>query len=205
MIVHDCEQGSDKWNRLRCDIPTASEFSKLVTSTGKESSSVDDYALVLAAGKYAGKPVDGFSGNRYTQRGNEMEPIARADYELRNQVIVEEVGFVTNNLMQYGCSPDGLVGKDGSVEYKCKIAKEHLKACWYYDRTGKVPPEYYAQPQGVMFVTGRKWCDLVFYHPDLPGRTIRIVPDKLFLKTLRKQLKAVEIKRNLYYERIKSM
>ena len=205
MIAHDCIQGSETWHSLRAGIPTASEFSKLVTSAGAVSKQLDDYALVLAAEKYAGKMVDGFGGNKYTERGKELESLARADYELSNQVAVEEIGFCTNNLMQYGASPDGFVEKDGSTEFKCKIAKEHLKAIFRYKDTGTIPTEYFAQPQGVMLVTGRKWCDLVFYHPDLPGLTVRQYPDKEFLKVLRRQLKAVEVQRNIYLEKLRSI
>jgi len=127
MIIHDCEQGTDEWHQLRAGIPTASEFKKLVTSQCKESKSIDDYSIVLAAEKYAGKIVDGFYGNKYTERGSELEAEAITDYEMKRQVIVDPVGFITNDLKTYGCSPDGLVGKDGSIEVKCKIAKEHIK------------------------------------------------------------------------------
>ena len=205
MIIHDCLQGTDEWHQLRAGIPTASEFSRLVTSSGAVSDGLKDYALELAGQKYAGKVIDGFKGNKYTERGHELEPQARLDYEMENQVETVQIGFVTNNLMQYGCSPDDLVGKQGSVEYKCKTGKEHIRALRYINRTGQPPTEYVAQPQGVMFVTGRKWCDLVFYHPDLPGKTIRIYPDKLFVKTLKAQLKKLEIEVNLIVEELNQM
>jgi hypothetical protein len=62
MIIHDVVQGSPEWHALRAGIPTASEFSQLVTSTGEPSKSMKEYALVLAAEKYAGTVVDGFAG-----------------------------------------------------------------------------------------------------------------------------------------------
>lgn len=205
MIVHDIPQGVDEWYRLRSGMPTASQFKRLVTDSGAESTSMLDYAIELAAQKYAGKNVDGFPGNKYTERGSELEAEACADYEMVQQIEVNHVGFITNNLMQYGCSPDGLVGNDGGVEFKCKIAKEHVKALFYYQKTGKIPSEYYAQPQGCMLVTGRKWWDFVLYHPELPGLTVRQYPDKPFLKTLRKQLKAVEAERNIIVEQLNKL
>jgi hypothetical protein len=205
MIIHDCEQGSDVWHSLRAGIPTASEFSNLVTSTGEPSKSLSDYALRLAANKYAGKVINGFAGNVYTERGKLLEDEANADYEMTHQVAVQKVGFITNDLMQYGCSPDGLVGDNGGVEYKCKIAKEHIKALLYYQKTGKTPTDYVAQPQGCLFITGREWWDLVFYHPDLPGLTIRQYPDKDFFKVLEKQLKLVEQERNEILNKLKEM
>ncbi len=207
MKIHNCEQGTEEWLDIRngLGIPTASDFSQLVTSSGEESKSIDDYAIVLAAAKFAGRSVDGFSGNRYTNRGTELEPEARADYEMKNQVNVKTVGFITNNIETYGCSPDGLVGDDGSVEFKCKTAVEHIKALIRFNKIGEIPTEYFAQPQGVMFVAKRKWCDLVFYHPDLPGLTVRQYPDKKFLLTLKKQLKLVIVKRNIILKLLEKM
>jgi len=205
VIVHDVEQGTQEWHSLRAGLPTASEFSKLVTSDGSRSDSFMDYAYTLAAEKYAGEELDGFAGNKFTVRGHEMEELARSDYEMRSQVVTEEVGFCTNNLMQYGCSPDSLVGKDGGLEIKSKIAKEHLKALFYYEQNGVILPQYFAQPQGCMLVTNRKWWDINFYHPKLPQLTVRQYPDKPFLKALRRELKAVIVQRNLILEKIKAM
>lgn len=197
MLIHDVEQGTEEWHRLRAGIPTASEFSKLVTSQAVVSASLEDYALTLACETYAGKIVDGFEGNKYTERGKQLEPLAIADYELTHQVDVQRVGFCTDRYMKYGCSPDGLVGDKGGLEIKCKIGKEHLKALMYYDQYRKVPPQYYAQPQGSMFVTGRKWWDLFFYHPDLPTLTIRLYPDRAFFKVLKAQLEEVALQRDI--------
>ena len=44
-IIFDIEQGSDEWHALRAGKPTASEFSKLVTSKGEPSKSMADYAI----------------------------------------------------------------------------------------------------------------------------------------------------------------
>jgi len=205
MIIHDCEQGTDEWHQLRAGIPTASEFSKLVTSQCKESKSIDDYAIVLAAEKYAGKMVDGFSGNKYTERGHELEQEAIDYYSMVKGVAVDKVGFITNDLKTYGCSPDGLVSENGSIEIKCKIAKEHIKALMRWDKNQTIPPEYFAQPQGVMFVSERDYCDLVFYHPDLPSLIVRQTPNDKFINTLKKQLKLVIAKRNVIFNQLKKV
>jgi len=204
MIIHDAIQGTPEWHALRAGIPTASEFSSLVTSTGEPSKSMKEYALVLAAEKYAGKVVDGFAGNKYTERGKTLEEEGCTNYEMLNQVETQVIGFVTNDLMQYGCSPDRFIGDDGGLEVKCKTAKEHIKSLLYYKKHGKTPTEYVAQPQGCMFITGRKWWDLHFYHPDLPTLTIRQYPDEVFLKTLKSQLKLIELERNEILEQLRN-
>lgn len=197
MIIHDIEQGSEEWHSLRAGLPTASEFSKLITSTGAVSESMADYARVLAAEKFAGHAVDGWEGNRYTERGKELEDHARNAYMFITGSEVSKVGFVTDNLKRYGCSPDRFVGDDGLLEIKCQIAKEHIKSLEYYAKHGKPPTTYIAQIQGQMFVCERQWVDLMFYHPDLPHLIIRQQPDLKLVAALRQQLAAVEAERNI--------
>ena len=108
MIIHDCKQGTDAWFALRVGIPTGSNASKLVTGTGKASTSMAEYAQSLAADKYAGKPVDAWEGNGYTQRGTELEPDASSTYEFTKGVDIQEVGFITGDEEQFGVSPNGL-------------------------------------------------------------------------------------------------
>jgi len=197
MIIHDVTQGSDAWHKLRAGIPTASEFSKLITANGDNSKSMFDYARVLAAEKYAGHAVDGWEGNRYTDRGKELEDHARNEYEFRMGVECQEVGFVTDDLKRYGCSPDRFIDDDGVLEIKCQIAKEHIKSLEYWEKHGKPPTTYIAQTQGEMFVCERKWVDLMFYHPDLPDLVIRQTPDAELVHALERQLAAVEAERNI--------
>lgn len=177
MIVHDVEQRSPEWYALRAGMPTASEFSKIVTSKGEASKSISGYAYTLAVEKYAGRPVDAWEGNYHTDRGRELEEHALNLYALMHDTEVHRVGFVTDADATMGCSPDGLVGDDGVVEVKCLKAENHAKAIVYYRKNGKSPPDYVQQTQGQMMICGRKWCDLIFHHPELPPLVIRVTPD----------------------------
>jgi hypothetical protein len=177
MIVHHCEQGSPEWFALRAGMPTASEFSKLITSTGELSKSLQGYAITLAGEKYAGKPLDAFEGNGYTERGKLLEADARSAYVFLHDYDVEQVGFVTDDDQCLGCSPDGIIGNDGLVEMKCLKAENHIKALLYYKKHKKCPPDYIQQTQGQILICEREWCDLVFYHPDLPQLVIRQMRD----------------------------
>lgn len=196
MIAHEVEQGSPEWHALRAGKPTASEFGKLVTPKGAASTSLPDYAATLAAEAYAGEPVDAWEGNRHTERGKELEAEAIALYELSRGVDVERIGFVTDDKGLYGCSPDGLVGKDGMVETKCLMAKNHVKAIIYYQKNGCCPTDYVQQVQGQMMICGRKWADLVFYHPILPLLVIRQHPDPIIIGRLAEQLTKVIAERD---------
>jgi len=204
VIIHDIEQRSDEWFSLRAGMPTASEFSKLVTSTGEPSKSMKDYAELLAAEKYAGRPLSSFGGNASTQRGAEMEAEAIMAYELAHHE-VEPVGLITDDLQRYGCSPDGLVGTDGLIEIKCLETKAHIKVLLHFAKHKKALPKYIQQTQGQIFICEREWCDLFFYHPNLPTLVIRQFPDPGFIRGLKIQLAAVIRDRDEVFKQIKAM
>jgi len=119
------------------------------------------------------------------ERGILLEDQARTMYELENNVVVKEVGFV--ELDKYvGVSPDGLVGDDGLIEIK------NHKESVFIDLllTEKIDKKYYDQIQMQLYVTGRKWCDYIGYNSKIkPHRFIqRIYPDPESFKALEKGL-----------------
>ena len=71
-----------------------------------------------------------------------------------------------------------MIGTEGLLEMKCLKAENHIKALLYYKKHKKCPPDYVQQTQGQMLICEREWCDLFFYHPDLPPLTIRQVRDE---------------------------
>ncbi len=197
MIAHDCEQRSAEWCQLRIGIPTASEFSKLVTSKGGPSKSISEYAITLAAEVYSGMPeLDSWQGNSYTDRGQELEADAIGLYEFKNNVTVERVGFVTDDKKEMGCSPDGLVNADGMIELKCLKAENHIKAILYHKKHGHCQSTYILQTQGQMLICDRQWCDLTFFHPYLPLLVIRQTPDPKLQAALTKQIPLVRKERD---------
>jgi len=205
MIIHEVTQGTPEWHALRAGRPTSSEFSKLITGTGKPSTSMKDYANKLATEKYlasiGSKISDGWKGNQYTERGHDLEPVSRADYEMIHQVAVQEVGFITDDLMRWGSSTDGLVGEDGVVEFKNLIATTFFSALVYWRHTGKIERKYMPQCQGELMITEREWVDLVLYNPDFPEPIIeRIYPDEAYQETLKIQLAACIIERDRLFK-----
>jgi hypothetical protein len=184
MILIPCEQGTPEWLSARLSIPTASAFDRILTNTGKVSTQAEAYQNTLLAEWLTGLP-EGYEpgarweGNRHTERGHALEAEARAFYTLETGNAVETVGFVTTDDGLYGCSPDGLVGSDGLVEIKSKAPWHHVAAL-----LGRVSSEYYAQVQGQLWVTGRVWCDRVFFHPLMPSIIVRLTRDAEYLRKL---------------------
>ena len=70
-------RASVEWHEARLGIPTASEFSRIVTPTGKLSAARATYMGELLAEWALGEPVGGFTGTEDTERGQVLEPEAR--------------------------------------------------------------------------------------------------------------------------------
>lgn len=172
MRIIDVVQGSPEWLNARAGRPTASRFDSIVTpKTRKPSAAADGYLTELVAERILGGPLD-TANSIWMDRGEDLEPEARAWYELATGNTVTEVGFCLRDDIDVGGSPDGLVGDDGLVEIKCRKAANHLKAV-----LDLAPIATETQVQGLMWVTGRKWCDEVAYCPDLPQKIKRTMRD----------------------------
>lgn len=194
-IIKDIEQGTDEWLKLRLGIATASNFSKIITGTGKESASLPKYALELATELLLIEPEQSYKSEDMI-RGNELEQEARIAYEQFTFNAVDQVTFVSNG--DWGCSPDGLVGGGGVIEIKCPKSTTHAK--YIYD--DKLPTEYVQQVQGVLMSTQRNWCDFVSYHPNFCDKKKlfikRVIRDEEYIKKLRSGIeKVIEIRNNI--------
>lgn len=188
-------QGSEEWLKLRLGVATASNFDKIITSTGKESATLPKYALELATQYLLTEPEPSYK-NEAMQRGNELEPFARQAYEEANFETVDEISMFLSDCGNYGASPDGLVGNDGLIEIKCPLATTHFK----YLIDNKLPTDYVAQVQGLLWVSGRKWCDFISYHPsfiaDKQLLIVRVERDEKFISELEKLVDKVILMRN---------
>ena len=112
MIVHPAEQGTQAWLEARLGIPTASQFSRIVTPGGKLSTARNQYLGELLAEYCLGEPYSDFAGTDATERGRVLEPDARRYYSFHRDAEVESVGFCYTGTRRgwWVASPDGLVG-----------------------------------------------------------------------------------------------
>lgn len=178
LIIHGTEQNDDAWYQARLGIVSSSEFSTVLAQgrgpKDKKPPSVTrmKYLRVLAAERITGKRIDRYYGPDM-QRGHEVEPEAREFYCMWADTDVQPVGFIYNDELRAGCSPDSLVGADGLVEIKSKQGDVQIEIL----EGDRVPPEHIAQLQGQLWVTGRKWVDLVCYCAGLKPLCKRVFPD----------------------------
>lgn len=173
----DLVQGSDPWLAARCGLLTASEMDKILTPTLKIASNTNERAHLyeLLSQRITQYVEPSYIGDAML-RGMEEEVYARDAYA-ENYAPVTDMGFITNDRWGFtiGCSPDGLVGKDGGIE--CKSRKQRFQIETIIANT--MPVEFSLQVQTTLLVTERKWWDFVSYSGGLPMVTIRVFPDPI--------------------------
>lgn len=178
-----CEQGSQEWFESRLGVPSASNFDKIITMDGKPSKQREKYLYQLAGEKVCKVKTETFQSAAMA-KGVETESEARSFYEFTYDCEVAQVGFCLSDCERWGCSPDGLVGDGGLLELKCPLIQTHVG----YLVNGGLDTDYFHQTQGQLFVTGRKWCDIMSYYPGIKPLIIRVLPDLDFHKKLEAEL-----------------
>lgn len=180
-IFHDVSQGSVEWYILRLGIPTASEFSKIITPKKLElSDQAHEYANAKIAEILTGE-TQGIDRPTYEmERGKILEVEAREAYEFANNVTVHRGGFTTDDEGKHGCSVDFRVDKNGGGEIKCLLPKNHVK----YLVQQEVDPKNLPQVYGQIWIEEWEWCDWYMYHPDLPRVSIRTYRNEAYIKAL---------------------
>lgn len=188
-------QRTDDWFADRCGKFTGSRFVDVLARSkkdGKPLKAYYDLIWQLVVERMTGQPSD--SVDSFAMRwGREVEGYAREAYEFETGLIVAESGFIQHPEFTFaGCSPDGLVGKDGGLEMKCpKDSTIHLQR--FVDGIGD---EFLPQVQGCMWVTGRAWWDWVSYDPRMPEShrllRIRIERDDTYIQKLQDAVIAAE-------------
>ena len=176
MKTYAVVQGSPEWHRLRMGIPTASEFDRIITPAKWEPTKGETrrkYIVELLTALILDAPLQPVTAAAL-DHGHDWEPKAVAAYEMLHGVDVERIGFCTNDTGTVGCSPDGFVGEDGGVEIKCP-EKPEIHVGYMLDPE-TLKQNYFIQTQGQLYVTGRKWTDLISYFGGLEMVCVRVFP-----------------------------
>jgi hypothetical protein len=125
----------------------------------------------------AGKPVDAFRGNKYTEEGKLREPAGEALYEFDSGNLLKRVGFIYRNEDRLvGSSTDGLVLAEDPSEASGVFEQKNPKAATmvHYLKSDEMPSIYKPQVQGELWVTDLDWCDFMVYHPDIGHKLWRV-------------------------------
>ena len=177
-IIRKNKQGTDGWLKDRAEKMTASNASAI----GNNGKGLDTYINNLMAETYSSAIKESYT-NEDMERGNELEALARTVYEMETGNEVEEVGFIELDDFT-GCSPDGLIGKDGGLEIKCLKDEKYFKVLLEGIET--VLSDYIWQIQMCLYVSDRKWWDLALYNPNYKKSILilRVYPDTKYIDKL---------------------
>jgi hypothetical protein len=187
--IIDVEQGTPEWYLARSSIPTCSKFGTVLAKGrgGGESVTRTAYLYQLADEVIYQDPLEGFGfSNEHIERGKLWEAEARSIYALENDVIPQCVGFIRNNNVNAGGSPDALIGTNGLLEVKTMFPRLWMP----HVLKGTYPPEFTPQTQGLLWVTEREWCDLIIYWQKRRPFVTRIYRDEAYIAQLAKAVKA---------------
>jgi len=174
-IYRDLVQGTDEWMAARRGLLTASEMHLIITPTLKVASNEKErmHLYELLAQRITGHTEPTYVNDAMI-KGIDDEIEVRKLYS-EHIAPVATAGFITNDEWGFrlGCSPDGLVGKDGLIEIKSRRQKFQVQTII----AGEVPAEFMIQVQTGILVTRRSWCDFISYCGGLPISPIRVFPD----------------------------
>ena len=172
MRVIECEQGSQEWKDARAGKITASRICDVVNylKKGGESQARINYRNELVAERLTGKTDEYTFKTGWLKDGKDREPAARAEYEIRTENFVTQVGFVLHPTWDFsGASPDGLLVPKG-LELKCGKATTHI--AWL--KSGIVPPEHIDQMLWTMRCCELDGMDFASYQPDMLDERLQL-------------------------------
>lgn len=173
MIIHTVEQGSQEWFELRVGKITGGAAKSMVGAKWLEL--CDRIASELETGQ-SDDQFETYESDDMI-RGKELEPEARELYASMRGVVIDQVGFVQPDGIDYfGFSPDGFVqgksGYVGAIEIKSPRAKKHMT----YIRQGKIPAEHEGQIMAAFLCCETiQWVDFISYCPEIERCPIYIV------------------------------
>ena len=156
MKIHNFEQRTDEWYAIRKGKMTASNAETIIAN-GK---GLETYIYNLMAEYYSSAEKENYI-NADMQRGIDLEPEAKIEFQFYTGLDIKEVGCVELNEYILA-SPDGLIGDDGLIEIKCPNDSIYFKLLL----NDNIKPEYIAQMQMQMYVTDRQYCYFVSYNPN---------------------------------------
>lgn len=179
--LRNAPQGSAEWLVGKLGVPSASNASKLLAKPGSDTRST--YMAELVA-QVATGVVEELNA-KALDWGKQHEDAARSSYEFATGEIVEEVPFVfKDDTFRVGCSPDGILSVPKGLELKCPYNSVHYVKFVVEE---KIKPEWQAQNQFTMWVTGAEEWDFGQFDPRMKVKSLHYVTierDEKVQKTL---------------------
>lgn len=178
MAFVDVDQKDVDWLKMRIGCASASnqwkmhDFLKPKKGETQPQESAKRYAYKM---EKVIEELTGRSQESYVtpamEWGIDTEPLARAAYEIANDVEVLNGGiFFHEEIRRYCASPDGRIGEDGLLEIKCPTTGTHLEIVM----SGEIPEEYKLQMDAQLSCSGRQFVDFVSYDNRIHARHLQL-------------------------------
>jgi len=187
-IYKELEQWTEEWLAVRKWVVTGT---KLKWVLWWPKAQLTEYYTLLAE-KYVEE--EDLKAWEIIERGNELEWIAKNNYEILSGNKVEEVGFIVRD-DRHGLSPDGIILDEDcglytwSIEIKCPMWKNYVK----YLLEDKIPDEYKWQVVNYFLIMeDLKWLDFIIYNPDVSSEIPSIHVIKVTREDLQKEIQKAE-------------
>jgi len=202
---YDIEQDSDEWLEIKLGMFSASIASDLLMD--KKTKGYESLINRIVEERITGQSCENnlFKGNAFTNRGHELEGLAREDYEIRHLQVVKKVGVVIMDDWTL-CSPDGLINDDALHQIKCPIFSTHKEYLTKF-KEGKNPiiGVYDKQLQFELLVTNRSYNVFTSFHPNLKPLDIIVERDNTTIQRIIERLNEAKIEVKKEIERIKNL
>jgi len=171
MIIEQYEQGTDEWLAWRKSGIGASEIAAVI--------GISPFKTAHGLWQEKTGAVEGFKGNAATQRGSDLEEVARVAYEVgRTDVNTANTCLTHDSYTFIKASLDGWIDDEIIIEIKCPLAKN------YEAMKEEIPAYYIAQMQQQMLVSGAKRCVFWVFDPELGGYATMVEADSEYFETI---------------------
>jgi putative phage-type endonuclease len=171
MKIHNVEQGSEEWLKLRLGRITGTRLKSVVGSKSVQETLI--YELI--AEQLSGQAEEVFVNNAM-RWGTDHEAEAVSAYEELTGSKTETVGFCVSDEFSYlGLSPDRFIKKRGKYVKAVEVKAPSTKTVIKYRLDGKVPSEYQWQVVNYFLVnTDLKELDFIIYDPRILRPELRL-------------------------------
>jgi putative phage-type endonuclease len=187
LIVLNIPQGSPEWLSAKLGVISASRVYDILPGARGYKAARETYMLELL-GQIATREYDEING-KALEWGKLNEAAARAAFEFETGKTVSEAGFIYGKDKRYGCSPDGLIinEKEGLEIKNPMTAKVHMD----FLLNDEIKPEYIAQVQFSLYVTGLERWHFCSFHSKFKSNMIKVKtfePDPKYFEQFDKEL-----------------
>ncbi len=193
-------QGTGAWFNDRTGKLTASRMSAAMAflKNGNEASERRKLKIEILAERLTDSIVPKYVTNEM-QWGVEQEPFAKAAFERKTGLLINDVGFIPHHKIENcGASPDGICSDDFLFESKCPTTATHIT--WML--AGEVPEEHKPQMTLQAACAQKKGVWFCSFDPRLPEKQQLFI--KKFIPTEEEIIK-VEDEARIFLEEVEQM